>query len=315
MRSGPAGAKKLALQRLTLGVALTKSHFSGIKNQPRPMIRSRLNSSSCKKGFTLIELLVVIAIIAILAAMLLPVLSRSKCRAQGISCMSNTRQMMAADHMYISDNNDRFPGALHGGRAQSPVADNPTGPWVVGWLDWSLSPDNTNILYLIDRRYSKLATYFGNNRNVFKCPADRYLHSSQRNRGWTERVRSVSGNIVIGEGNAEAGPMDSAYLHVKKTSDLRIPGPADSWVFVDEHPDSINDAGLFSPYLSEWIDLPASYHCGSCGFAFADGHSEIHKWKVATTAQPIRLIDLGHIPVTANDPDIQWMRYHTPRKK
>ena len=279
------------------------------------MIRSRLIAPQCRDGFTLIELLVVIAIIAILAAMLLPALSRARCRAQGISCMSNTRQMMAADHMYITDNNDRFPGALHGGRAQNPVPDDPTGPWVVGWLDWSVSSDNTNILYLIDRRYSKLATYFGNNRNVFKCPADRYLHPVQRNRGWTERVRSVSGNIVIGAGNAEDGPMDSAYLHVKKTSDLRIPGPADSWVFVDEHPDSINDAGLFSPYQSEWIDLPASYHCGSCGFAFADGHSEIHRWKVATTLEPVRLVDLGHIAVRANDPDIEWMRYHTPRKK
>ena len=279
------------------------------------MMRSGPDTSRRERAFTLIELLVVIAIIAILAAMLLPALSRARCRAESISCMSNTRQMMVANHMYTTDNNDRFPGALHGGRAQNPVPDDPTGPWVVGWLDWGLSPHNTNILYLIDRRYSKLATYFGNTRNLFKCPADKYLHPSQRNRGSTERVRSVSGNIVIGEGNAEAGPMDAAYIHVKKTSDLRIPGPADSWVFVDEHPDSINDAGLFSPYLAEWIDLPASYHCGSCGFAFADGHSEIHKWKVATTRQPVRLVDLDHIPVAANDPDVQWMRYHTPRKK
>jgi prepilin-type N-terminal cleavage/methylation domain-containing protein/prepilin-type processing-associated H-X9-DG protein len=279
------------------------------------MLRARSDRSRREKGFTLIELLVVIAIIAILAAMLLPALGRAKFRAQAISCMSNTKQMMAADHMYVSDNNERFPGALHGGRAKNPVADDPTGPWVEGWLDWGLSSHNTNILYLIDRRYSKLAAYFGNSRNLFKCPADKYLHPVQARRGWTERVRSVSGNIVVGDGNAEEGPMDSAYLHVKKTSDLRIPGPADSWVFVDEHPDSINDAGLFSPYQSEWIDLPASYHSGSCGFAFADGHSEIHKWRVATTLEPIRLIDLGHIMVKPNDPDIAWMRYHTPRKK
>jgi len=128
------------------------------------------------------------------------------------------------------------------------------------------------------------------------------------------RVRSISGNIVVGAGNAEEGPMDPAYLHVKKTSDLVVPGPAESWVFVDEHPDSINDAGLFSPYITEWVDLPASYHGGACGFAFADGHSEIHKWRSGTTLVPVRLIDLGHIPVKANDPDIQWMRYHTPRK-
>ena len=107
--------------------------------------------------------------------------------------------------------------------------------------------------------------------------------------------------------------MDPAYLHVKKTTDLVVPGPAESWVFVDEHPDSINDAGLFSPYITEWVDLPASYHGGACGFAFADGHSEVHKWRSGSTLVPVKLVDLGHTPVKANDPDVQWMRYHTPR--
>jgi prepilin-type N-terminal cleavage/methylation domain-containing protein/prepilin-type processing-associated H-X9-DG protein len=266
-------------------------------------------------AFTLIELLVVIAIIAILAAMLLPALSKAKTRAEAISCMSNTRQMMTADHMYTSDNNERFPGALHGGDAQNPVPNDPRGPWVVGWLDWSTRTDNTNILYLTDPRYSKLAIYFSNSRNLFRCPADRYVSTAQRAKGWTERVRSVSGDIVVGEGNAEGGPMDAPFAHVKKTSDLRIPGPAETWVFVDEHPDSINDAGLFSPYLAEWVDLPASYHNGACGFAFADGHSEIHKWRMTTTKQPVRYFDLSRIPAAANDPDVAWMRYCTPRKK
>ena len=265
-------------------------------------------------GFTLIELLVVIAIIAVLAAMLLPALSRAKAKAHGILFMNNTKQLMLANHMYTSDNREWFPGALHGGSAQTPVPDDRNGPWVVGWLEWGLSTHNTNIQYLIDPRYSKLAVYFSNNKNLFKCPADIYLSAPQRNRGWTERVRSVSGNIVVGAGNAEDGPMDSVFLHVRKTSELRLPGPADTWVYVDEHPDSINDAGLFSPYSTEWVDLPASYHNGACGFAFADGHSEIHKWTVASTRQPVKLVDLTRIPVRAGDPDVRWMRYRTPRK-
>jgi len=228
--------------------------------------------------------------------------------------MNNTKQMMVATHMYTGDNREFFPGAHHGGLAQSPRPDDPAGPWVVGWLDWSLRTDNTNLLYLIDSRYSKLAIYFANNKNVFHCPADTYLTSQQRSRGWSERVRSVSGNIVVGAGNAEDGPMDSVFAHVKKTTDLRLPPPVDTWIYVDEHPDSINDAGLFSPYSTEWVDLPASYHCGAAGFAFADGHSEIHKWKVATTQQPVKLIDLTRIYVRPGDPDVRWMRYRTPRK-
>jgi len=265
-------------------------------------------------GFTLIELLVVIAIIAILAGMLLPALSRAKAKAQGIMCMNSTKQLMIAWHMYNGDNSDKFPAAYHGGNAQNPVPNDPQAPWVVGWLDWDVRADNTNILYLIDPRYSKLATYFSNARNVFKCPADKYLSAPQRARKWIERVRSISGNIVVGEGNADSGPLDSIYAHVRKTSDLTLPPPTETWVYLDEHPDSINDAGFFAPYATEWVDLPASYHNGACGIAFADGHAEIHKWVTATTRQKVTLRDFGRIAARAGDPDVRWIRARTPRK-
>jgi prepilin-type N-terminal cleavage/methylation domain-containing protein/prepilin-type processing-associated H-X9-DG protein len=282
------------------------------------ILKCRRSSSS--SGFTLIELLVVIAIIAILAAMLLPALSQAKIKAQAISCMNNTKQLMLAWQMYISDNNDQIVQSYHGGDAQSgSIASNPkAAPWVVGWLDWSTSTDNTNVLFLTDDKYAKLGKYLGKNQNVFRCPADVYVSGAQRNRGWASRARSISGNIGVGEGNAETGPWDPIYKHIKKVSQFNFPGPTDTWVFLDEHPCSINDAGFFNPYVNQWVDQPASYHNGAAGFAFADGHSEIHKWTASLATAQAKRIDTTFNGVTATtvlrgDRDLSWMSYRGGR--
>jgi prepilin-type N-terminal cleavage/methylation domain-containing protein len=262
--------------------------------------RGKLDAGKARfiHGFTLIELLVVIAIIAILAAMLMPVLSRAKGSAQTAACGNNIKQLELAWLMYADDNR----GLLVNNCSMVDTRSYRQS-WVNNIQDWNMSVENTNADFV---RSGKLAIYVNNNVRLYKCPTD----PSQAQNG--PRLRSVSMNALVGDPLISPNRFNPGWNQFLKISQFST--PANFYVLIEEHPDTINDGYFVNTWDQiKWGNLPASFHHGASNLSWGDGHVDRHTWLPNTQRPPVKGgAGGGFVPLPGSD--YFWLREHSSTK-
>jgi prepilin-type processing-associated H-X9-DG protein len=272
-----------------------------------------------KKGpqaFSLVDLVVSIATLALLGLLLTPAFARTRVNDRSFQCLNNLRQLLSAWRMYTEDNAGKVPSAW-----------GYPDQWVAGDLSWSGYPVNdgqnpSNWDTNRDLVKSPLWSYCGKTPAIWRCPADpsTAIPTNGPSQGQiVPRVRSTSMNSWF---NAlDADTFGQGYVKYRKLGDVLNPGPARTFVFVDERCDSINDSEFvvamsgFPNAPQQWylVDFPANYHNGAASLAFVDGHSETHLWQDRRTMPPLGHLQLN-VPSPYN-PDVYWLMEHSTAKQ
>lgn len=268
----------------------------------RELYRHEANSKSGEESaaFTRTDLLTILSILGLVVVMLWPTYAANRSDSQAFQCLNNHRQLCIAWVMYSTDNRDKLPS---------------TRP-VTGLMSWAMLTENTNAESLVVPDGFHWAPDYVKSASVWKCPADIVPGPNG------PRVRSISFNGPLTGSRPSVArpsyPIGRYYLdQVQEMSQLRK--PAEVFVTMDEHPDSINDSTFMFdpgkiPPLYSWRDVPASYHNGAAVYSSADGRAALHLWRDSTTMQPVRRQPKawGASLVSPNSPDIEWMNNMMP---